>query len=237
MLARCGAHITEEDGDGADHVVRLGPSALVALRARRPRRPVPGRLLDRGRLRGARAARSRWSASTSGAGAGAILDVLARMGASIEEVPTTGPGDLAATADVVARSGPLHGHRGRRVGDHRARRGARPGRGGGVRLGRHGVPGRGGAAGEGVRSPGRGGRAGAGVRRPRRGRRRRPGGARGRAAGRRPRSTPAATTAWPWPRRWPGWRRGPSRRGSRDGRRWPPATPASPRDLARSPGP
>lgn len=35
------------------------------------------------------------------------LDVLARMGARIEIAPTTRPGDLAATADVVVRSGNL----------------------------------------------------------------------------------------------------------------------------------
>ena len=42
-----------------------------------------------------------------GRGRRGYLDVLARMGADIDEVPTTGPGDLDATADVVARFGPL----------------------------------------------------------------------------------------------------------------------------------
>jgi 3-phosphoshikimate 1-carboxyvinyltransferase len=42
-----------------------------------------------------------------GPGRRGYLDVLARMGARIEELPTTGPHDLAATAEVVARFGPL----------------------------------------------------------------------------------------------------------------------------------
>jgi 3-phosphoshikimate 1-carboxyvinyltransferase len=44
-----------------------------------------------------------------GAARRGYLDVLARMGASLEEVPVTGPGDLGATADIVARFGPLEG--------------------------------------------------------------------------------------------------------------------------------
>ena len=58
----------------------------------------------------------------------ATLDVLARMGASIEERPATGPGDLAATADIV---GPLRAaarDRGPGLGDHRPRRGPGAGR-------------------------------------------------------------------------------------------------------------
>ncbi len=41
-------------GPAAAHVVRLGPSELSPLRARRTRRPLPGRVLGRRRLRGAR---------------------------------------------------------------------------------------------------------------------------------------------------------------------------------------
>jgi 3-phosphoshikimate 1-carboxyvinyltransferase len=44
-----------------------------------------------------------------GAGRRGYLDVLARMGAAIDEVPATGSGDLAATADLVVRAGPLRG--------------------------------------------------------------------------------------------------------------------------------
>jgi len=44
-----------------------------------------------------------------GTGRRGYLDVLARMGADLREVAATGPGDLAATADIVARFGPLRG--------------------------------------------------------------------------------------------------------------------------------
>ncbi len=106
LLARCGAPLTEDDRRGG---ARRPPPALDAgaLRARRPRRPVAGRLLGGGGLSSCPAARSPSNASTSGAGRRGFLDVLARMGADIDEVPATGPGDLAATADVVARFGPL----------------------------------------------------------------------------------------------------------------------------------
>jgi len=108
LLARCGAHIAEEGGNGTDHVVRLGPSELAPLELDVPGDPsqaafwivaaclVPGSEVT---VEGVYVGRGRRG----------YLDVLARMGAGIDEVPTTGPGDLAATADVVARFGPLHG--------------------------------------------------------------------------------------------------------------------------------
>ncbi len=42
-----------------------------------------------------------------GEGRRGFLDVLVRMGADIDEVAVTGPGDLAATATLTVRSGPL----------------------------------------------------------------------------------------------------------------------------------
>jgi 3-phosphoshikimate 1-carboxyvinyltransferase len=42
-----------------------------------------------------------------GAARRGFLDVLKRMGARLDEFPTTRPDDLAATADVVVRSAPL----------------------------------------------------------------------------------------------------------------------------------
>jgi 3-phosphoshikimate 1-carboxyvinyltransferase len=105
LLARCGARIHEEEGpDG--HVVRLSPSELSAFELDVPGDPsqaafwvvaacvVPDSEVTVERV-------------YVGRGRRGFLDVLVRMGARIEEVPTTGPGDLAATADVVARSGPL----------------------------------------------------------------------------------------------------------------------------------
>ncbi len=50
MLAEAGADITVEDGSDGGRVVRLKPSVPASLRARRPRRPVPGRLLGGRRL-------------------------------------------------------------------------------------------------------------------------------------------------------------------------------------------
>jgi 3-phosphoshikimate 1-carboxyvinyltransferase len=44
-----------------------------------------------------------------GRGRRGFLDVLTRMGARIDETAVTGPRDLAATADVVARFGALRG--------------------------------------------------------------------------------------------------------------------------------
>ena len=106
LLARCGAHIAEEtDGSGA-HVVRLSPSELAPFEVDVPGDPsqaafwvvaacvVPGSEVTVQRV-------------YVGRGRRGYLDVLSRMGARIDEVPTTGPGDLAATADIVARFGTL----------------------------------------------------------------------------------------------------------------------------------
>jgi 3-phosphoshikimate 1-carboxyvinyltransferase len=106
MLARCGAQLTEADGPGTTHVVRLTPSTLAPFELDVPGDPsqaafwvvaacvVPGSEITVERV-------------YVGRGRRGYLDVLARMGALVEEVPVTGPGDLGATADIVARCGPL----------------------------------------------------------------------------------------------------------------------------------
>jgi 3-phosphoshikimate 1-carboxyvinyltransferase len=106
LLARCGAHIAEETDEGGAHVVRLSPSELAPFEVDVPGDPsqaafwvvaacvVPGSEVTVERV-------------YVGRGRRGYLDVLTRMGARIDEVPTTGPGDLAATADIVARFGTL----------------------------------------------------------------------------------------------------------------------------------
>ncbi len=108
LLVRCGADVTEEGGAGSDHVVRLRPSELAPLELDVPGDPSQAAF---------------WIVAACvvpdsevtvehvyvGRGRRGYLDVLRRMGADIGEVPTTGPGDLDATADVVARFGPLRG--------------------------------------------------------------------------------------------------------------------------------
>jgi 3-phosphoshikimate 1-carboxyvinyltransferase len=106
LLLRCGADVTEEVGGDGAHVVRLVASSLSGFELDVPGDPsqaafwvvaacvVPGSEITAQRV-------------YVGRGRRGYLDVLARMGASIDEVPATGPGDLAATADVVARFGPL----------------------------------------------------------------------------------------------------------------------------------
>jgi 3-phosphoshikimate 1-carboxyvinyltransferase len=108
MLARCGARIADEDGEGGAHVVRLSPSELTAFRLDVPGDPsqaafwvvaacvVPGSEVTVERI-------------YVGRGRRGFLDVLTRMGARIDETAVTGPRDLAATADVVARFGALRG--------------------------------------------------------------------------------------------------------------------------------
>jgi 3-phosphoshikimate 1-carboxyvinyltransferase len=105
LLMRCGAGVTEHEEGGA-HVVRLVASELATFELDVPGDPsqaafwvvaacvVPGSEVTVQRV-------------YVGRGRRGYLDVLARMGASIDEVPATGPGDLAATADIVARFGPL----------------------------------------------------------------------------------------------------------------------------------
>ncbi|MGA2521507.1 MAG: 3-phosphoshikimate 1-carboxyvinyltransferase [Acidimicrobiales bacterium] len=106
LLARCGARITDEEGADGTHVVRLSPGPLAPFELDVPGDPsqaafwlvaacvVPDSRVTVPRL-------------YVGRGRRGFLDVLTRMGAAIEEVPATGPGDLAATADVTARWGPL----------------------------------------------------------------------------------------------------------------------------------
>jgi len=105
MLHLCGADVTEDDDDGT-HVVRVRRSALESFVFDVPGDPsqaafwivagcvVPGSEVTLERV-------------YAGAGRRGFLDVLVRMGADIEEVPVTGPGDLATTATVRARYGPL----------------------------------------------------------------------------------------------------------------------------------
>jgi 3-phosphoshikimate 1-carboxyvinyltransferase len=108
LLLRCGVTLTEEDGPGHEHVVRMSPSALAPFELDVPGDPsqaafwvvaacvVPGSEITVERV-------------YVGRGRRGFLDVLLRMGASIDEIPATGTGDLAATADIVVRAGALHG--------------------------------------------------------------------------------------------------------------------------------
>jgi 3-phosphoshikimate 1-carboxyvinyltransferase len=105
LLARCGARIEEFDEEGA-HVVRLEPGPLVGFDLDVPGDPsqaafwlvaacvTPGSDVIAERV-------------YSGPARRGFLEVLHRMGALVEEVPTTGPADLAATSDVRARSSDL----------------------------------------------------------------------------------------------------------------------------------
>ncbi len=108
LLTRCGARLTEEEDDDGAHVVTLRPSTLAPFELDVPGDPsqaafwvvaacvVPDSVVTVERV-------------YVGRGRRGYLDVLLRMGARIEERPATGPGDLAATAHVVTRFGPLHG--------------------------------------------------------------------------------------------------------------------------------
>jgi len=105
LLALCGADVTEDDVDGV-HVVRLRGGDLGAFEIDIPGDPsqaafwvvgacvVPGSEITVERV-------------YVGPGRRGFLDVLGRMGAAVDEEPVTGPGDLAATATIRARSGPL----------------------------------------------------------------------------------------------------------------------------------
>jgi 3-phosphoshikimate 1-carboxyvinyltransferase len=107
MLALCGAAVSEEDDDGT-HVVRLRGGDIKPFELDVPGDPsqaafwvvaaciVPGSDVTIERV-------------YVGPGRRGFLDVLVRMGADIDEVAVTGPGDLAATATLRARSGPLRG--------------------------------------------------------------------------------------------------------------------------------
>jgi 3-phosphoshikimate 1-carboxyvinyltransferase len=105
LLARCGAGVSENDGPEG-HVVRLTPGALSPFELDVPGDPsqaafwivaactVPGSEVTVERV-------------YVGRGRRGYIDVLRRMGAAVEEHTVTGPGDLAATADVTARFAPL----------------------------------------------------------------------------------------------------------------------------------
>jgi 3-phosphoshikimate 1-carboxyvinyltransferase len=105
MLLRCGIDFTEEDGaDG--HVVRVHAAEARPFELSVPGDPsqaafwivaaciVPGSEIRLPHL-------------YVGPGRRGFLDVLRRMGADVEERATTEASDLAATADVVARSATL----------------------------------------------------------------------------------------------------------------------------------
>jgi 3-phosphoshikimate 1-carboxyvinyltransferase len=105
LLALCGVDVSESF-EGTDHVVKVLPGQPRAFELEVPADPsqaafwvvaacvVPGSEVTVVRV-------------YTGAARRGFLDVLKRMGARLEEVPATRPGDLASTADVVARSGPL----------------------------------------------------------------------------------------------------------------------------------
>ncbi|HUI02629.1 MAG TPA: 3-phosphoshikimate 1-carboxyvinyltransferase [Acidimicrobiales bacterium] len=108
LLARCGAALREETGADGTHVVTLRPSALEPFELDVPGDPSQAAFwLVAGCVVAGSALTVR--GVYVGAGRRGFLDVLARMGARIEERPVTGPADLAATADVVVRAGPLEG--------------------------------------------------------------------------------------------------------------------------------
>jgi 3-phosphoshikimate 1-carboxyvinyltransferase len=105
LLALCGARVSESY-EGGEHVVRLLPGELRSFELGVPGDPsqaafwlvaaclVPGSEVTVPDV-------------YVGAARRGFLDVLGRMGARVEELPASRPGDLAATADLVARSGPL----------------------------------------------------------------------------------------------------------------------------------
>ena len=105
LLALCGADMTETDTDGS-HVVRLRASDLRPFELDVPGDPSQAAFWI---VAGCIVAGSDLSIGKVYVGPGrrGFLDVLLRMGAEIEEEPTTGPGDLAATATVRARFSPL----------------------------------------------------------------------------------------------------------------------------------
>jgi 3-phosphoshikimate 1-carboxyvinyltransferase len=105
LLMLSGVDVTEEDDDGT-HVVRVKRSDVRPFEFDVPGDPsqaafwivagciVPGSDVTLPRV-------------YAGPGRRGFLDVLARMGADIDEVAVTGSTDLAATATVRARYGPL----------------------------------------------------------------------------------------------------------------------------------
>jgi 3-phosphoshikimate 1-carboxyvinyltransferase len=105
LLALCGAAIDESDDDGT-HVVRVRRSVLKPFILDIPGDPSQAAFWI---VAGCVVARSAVTVPRVYVGPGrrGFLDVLLRMGAEIDEVAVTGPGDLAATATVTARYGPL----------------------------------------------------------------------------------------------------------------------------------
>lgn len=105
LLARCGAQIAETEEDGC-HVVRLRPSRLTPLELEVPGDPSQAAF---------------WVVATTvvpgsdlvvegiyvGPQRRGFLDVLARMGAQLTEVPAVEPGAMTQVADVHVRSAPL----------------------------------------------------------------------------------------------------------------------------------
>ncbi|HXQ59500.1 MAG TPA: 3-phosphoshikimate 1-carboxyvinyltransferase [Acidimicrobiales bacterium] len=105
MLALCGADVTEEDDDGT-HVVRLRRRALAPFRIDVPADPSQAAFWV---VAGCIVPDSDVTVENVYVGAGrrGFLDVLVRMGADIDESSRRGPADLAATAGIRARFGPL----------------------------------------------------------------------------------------------------------------------------------
>ncbi|HEY5250411.1 MAG TPA: 3-phosphoshikimate 1-carboxyvinyltransferase [Acidimicrobiales bacterium] len=105
MLALCGADIKEEN-EGGGHVVRLKGGDLRPFEIDVPGDPSQAAFWL---VAGAIVAGSEITLERVYVGQGrrGFLDVLLRMGADIDEVAVTGPGDLAATATLTVRSGRL----------------------------------------------------------------------------------------------------------------------------------
>ena len=162
--ARAGAHPAPHRGAAGSGAARISPRTRTRRRATwcgsaRPRchpssstcrGPLAGRVLGGG----ARA----WCPGSDvtvervyvGRGApGLPRRARPHGGERSRRFPSPGPATWPPPRTSWPASGP-YGTEVHALGDHRARRGPRAGRGGGVRRGRHGVPGRGGAAGEGV---------------------------------------------------------------------------------------
>ncbi|MGD0320890.1 MAG: 3-phosphoshikimate 1-carboxyvinyltransferase [Acidimicrobiales bacterium] len=105
ILALCGAEVSESY-EGGDHVVKVLPGQPQPFELNVPADPsqaafwvvaaclAPGSEVTVERV-------------YVGAARRGFLDVLKRMGARLDELPATRPDDLAATADVVVRSGSL----------------------------------------------------------------------------------------------------------------------------------
>ena len=105
LLVRCGAQLSETS-DGTAHSVRLTPGALSPFALDIPGDPSQAAfwLVAACLVPGSRVTVERIYV---GPGRRGYLDVLARMGALLDEADVTTPDDVGPTADVTARHGPL----------------------------------------------------------------------------------------------------------------------------------